>query len=180
MARQPTKKTTTKRKRTSKSATPSKNTPRRQAAKQPPHKTASQSLRAPEKKSYHSGSSANGDGQSQITTDDQLKSANAASVTARNAWLAFLVLIAYLLVTIAGVTHTDLLLNSPIKLPIVNVEIPLFSFFLAAPFLLLLVHLGLLVQHTALAHKLSRFSDAISVSENGTSRDHPDRGQVNS
>ncbi|MFB3079424.1 MAG: hypothetical protein ACE1Y4_15615, partial [Lysobacterales bacterium] len=173
MARRPTKKTTAKRKRTSKSATPSKNTPRRPAAKKPPHKTKSQSPR-------ELGGSANGDGQPQISADDLLKSANAASGTARNAWLAFLVLIAYLLVAIAGVTHTDLLLNSPIKLPIVNVEIPLFSFFLAAPFLLLLVHLGLLVQHAMLAYKFSRFSNAIPASKNGKSRDHPDRGQVNS
>ena len=42
-------------------------------------------------------------------------------------------LIAYLLVTLAGVTHVDLLLNSPVRLPIINVEIPLFSFFLYQP-----------------------------------------------
>ena len=173
LARQPTKKTTGKSKRASKSATRSKNTPRRPAAKKPPPKTKSQSRR-------ELGDSANGDGQPQTSTDELLKAANTASGTARNAWLAFLGLIAYLLVTIAGVTHTDLLLNSPIKLPIVNVEIPLFSFFLAAPFLLLLVHLGLLVQHAMLAHKFSHFSNVISASETGNSRDHPDRRQVNS
>ena len=76
-------------------------------------------------------------------------------------------------------THTDLLLNSPINLPIVNVKIPLFSFFWVAPCLLLLVHLGLLVQHTMLAHKFSLFSNTISASEKDNSRDHPDRRLVN-
>ena len=55
----------------------------------------------------------------------------------------------------------DLLLNSPVTLPIVNVQIPLFSFFLAAPYLFLLVHLGLLVQHAMLAHK--RLAESVGV-----------------
>ena len=117
---------------------------------------------------------------SHLPTDKLLETANAASGPARNAWLAFLVLIAYFLVTIAGVTHIDLLLNSPIKLPIVNVEIPLFSFFWVAPFLFLLVHLGLLMQHAILAHKYNHFSNVISASETENSRDHPERRQVNS
>jgi len=138
------------------------------------------SLPEPEKKSAPSEASANGDSPPEVSTDDLLKSANTASGTARNAWLAFLVLLAYLLVTLAGVTHTKLLLNSPIKLPIILVEIPLFSFFWVAPILLLLVHLGLLVQHAMLSQKFSKFSNAISASETGNSRDHPDRNQVNS
>lgn len=156
MAGQPTKKTTAKRKRTKKSP--------REAKEKPEHRVGP----------------AISAGQTPLSADELLKSANTASATARNAWLAFLVLIAYLLVTIAGVTHTELLLNSPIKLPIVNVEIPLFSFFWVAPFLLLLVHLGLLMQHAMLAHKFALFSDVISARETGNSRDHPDRRQVNS
>jgi uncharacterized protein YjbI with pentapeptide repeats len=107
-----------------------------------------------------------------------LASANDASGPARNAWLAFLGLLAYLLVTLAGVTHADLLLNSPVTLPIINVKIPLFSFFLSAPFLFLLVHLGLLVQHAILAHKYQQFSAAIAISEEARSGDHPDRQLV--
>lgn len=156
MAGQPTKKTTAKRKRTKKSP--------REATEEYDRRVGSVSSA----------------GQAPLSADELLKSANAASATARNAWLAFLVLIAYLLVTLAGVTHTDLLLNSPIKLPIVNVAIPLFSFFWVAPFLLLLVHLGLLMQHAMLAHKFALFSDVISARETGLSRDHPDRRQVNS
>ncbi|MEM7222355.1 MAG: pentapeptide repeat-containing protein [Pseudomonadota bacterium] len=121
-----------------------------------------------------------------------LTTANGASGPARNAWLAFLGLLAYLLITLAGVTHVDLLLNSPVTLPIANVKIPLFSFFLAAPFLFVLVHLGLLVQHAMLAHKYHHFSEAIAAGETVifeeknakgeveriTARDHPDRRLV--
>lgn len=109
-----------------------------------------------------------------------LNSANAASGSARSAWLAFFGLLAYLMVTLAGVTHVDLLLNSPVRLPIVNVEIPLFSFFGVAPYLLLLVHLSLLIQHAQLAHKYQRFTEAIAVGEDGDTRNHPMRDLVSS
>ena len=98
--------------------------------------------------------------------------------TARTAWLASLGLLTYLLVNLAGVTDKDLLLNSPVALPIVNVRIPLFSFFLAAPFLLVLVHLSLLLQHVMLAHKYQHFSAALAERENGPGCDHPDRRLV--
>ena len=117
------------------------------------------------------------------SADDQkelLNSANAASGPARNAWLAFFGLLAYLMVTLAGVTHVDLLLNSPVTLPIVNVGIPLFSFFLVAPYLLLLVHLSVLMQHTLLAHKYQLFSEAITAGEDGLARNHPMRRLVHS
>ena len=100
-----------------------------------------------------------------------LGAANDASGAARNAWLAFMGLLAYLLITLAGVTHIDLLRNSPVGLPIVNVDIPLFSFFLAAPVLLLLVHLSLLIQHALLARKYQLFSEAIAARESDDALD---------
>src|SRR5262245_61195029 len=63
-----------------------------------------------------------------------LDEANGASDPASSAWLAFLALLTYLLVTLASVSHKALLLDSPVQLPIVvNVDIPLRSFFLYAP-----------------------------------------------
>jgi hypothetical protein len=48
-----------------------------------------------------------------------LDEANAASDPARTAWLAFLLLLTYVVVTLASVSHKDLLLNSPVRLPII-------------------------------------------------------------
>ncbi len=107
--------------------------------------------------------------------DTLLGSVNASSDTARNAWLAFLVLNVYLMITISGVSHADLLLNSSVVLPLINVTIPLFSFFSIAPFMLVLVHLGLLVQHIVLANKLSHFSAQVSSREHDGQRNHPIR-----
>src|SRR5262245_53692384 len=45
------------------------------------------------------------------------------------AWVAFLALLTYLVVTIATVSHKDLLLNSPVTLPVINANIPIVGFF---------------------------------------------------
>ena len=94
-----------------------------------------------------------------------LDEANAASDPARTAWLAFLLLLTYVVVTLTSVSHKDLLLNSPVRLPIINADIPLVGFFQYAPAMLLLVYLSLLVQHVILARKYRRFTDALAAYE---------------
>ena len=110
-----------------------------------------------------------------------LDEANGASDPASTAWLAFLALLTYLLVTLAGVSHKALLLDNPVQLPIVvNVDIPLRSFFLYAPALLLLVYLSLLIQHVILARKYRKFKEAIAPYERETGTEHPARERVHS
>ena len=109
-----------------------------------------------------------------------LGEANVASDPARTSWLAFLALLTYVIVTLASVSHKDLLLNSPVRLPIINADIPLVGFFQYAPAMLLLVYLSLLVQHVILARKYRRFTDAISATEIRTKREHPARELVHS
>jgi hypothetical protein len=48
--------------------------------------------------------------------DKRIDAVNASSSTARNSWVFFLGLMAYLGVVTAGVTHKDLLLDNQIKL----------------------------------------------------------------
>jgi len=91
-----------------------------------------------------------------------LNAVNDASNRARNMWLGFIGLLAYLFVAIAGVEHKDLLLDSSVKLPIVNVDIPLFAFFLFGPFLLVFIHFGLLMQHVSLSRTLREFNKLIN------------------
>src|SRR5512147_3169342 len=107
-----------------------------------------------------------------------LDEANGASNPASSAWIAFLLLLAYVVVTLAGVSHRNLLLNSPVKLPIINADIPLVGFFQYAPAMLLLVYLSLLVQHVILARKYRRFTDALAAYE--TRSEHPARELVHS
>jgi uncharacterized protein YjbI with pentapeptide repeats len=109
-----------------------------------------------------------------------LDEANGASDPAWSAWLAFLVLLTYVAVTLASVSHKNLLLNSPVRLPIINADIPLVGFFQYAPALLLLVYLSLLVQHVILARKYRKFTDAIAPYEIETGTEHPSRDRVHS
>ncbi len=96
-----------------------------------------------------------------------LGSVNAASSAARNAWLAFMGLLAFYFVTISSVTHQDLLLNSPVKLPILGVELPLNGFFVWGPVVFLLVHFSILLQHMMLARKLRMFDLRCAATETG-------------
>jgi uncharacterized protein YjbI with pentapeptide repeats len=109
-----------------------------------------------------------------------LDEANRASDPAWSSWLAFLLLLTYVVVTLASVSHKALLLNSPVKLPIINADIPLVGFFQYAPALLLLVYLSLLVQHVVLARKYRKFTDAIASYEMETGTEHPARERVHS
>ena len=96
---------------------------------------------------------------------EMLHDANVASAAARNAWLFFLALTAYYFVALAGVSHKDLLLETPIELPLLQVKIPQRSFFLFGPLILVLVHFGLLLQHVMLARKLREFHSRVSHHE---------------
>ena len=51
-----------------------------------------------------------------------------------------------LTVAVAGVTHRDLLLETPVTLPILQVQIQLTQFFQFAPVVLVLFHLGVVSQ----------------------------------
>jgi uncharacterized protein YjbI with pentapeptide repeats len=102
-----------------------------------------------------------------------LEAVNRSSGSARTAWLIYIALMAYLLVTIAGVSHKDLLLDSDIALPILGVKIPLARFFLGAPVLLLLVHMGVIAQFALLARKTLEFAASIRMLETSDERTHP-------
>jgi hypothetical protein len=109
------------------------------------------------------------------------RDANDASSSARNAWIFFMALVAYFFIALAGVTHRDLLLATPVALPLLQVDIGLTAFFTFGPLLLVLIHLGMLLQHAMLARKvldlhvrLARFEGA------GNYRAHRVRIQLHS
>ncbi len=102
-----------------------------------------------------------------------LDSVNRASDTVHTAWLIFLGVVGYLLITAAGVTHKDLLLNADIPLPILQVRIDLGRFFFFAPIILLLFHTGVVSQLVLLARKTLEFDQAIRLLETTDRRTHP-------
>ncbi|MEO1205036.1 MAG: pentapeptide repeat-containing protein [Pseudomonadota bacterium] len=106
---------------------------------------------------------------------------NSASASTKGAWIAFLAFTAYLFVAVAGITHTDLLLNAPVSLPILQVDISLDQFFLFAPVLYVFVHFGVLFQHVSLAQKYALLDRQIEHLEAETGHSpHPLRFEAHS
>ena len=54
-------------------------------------------------------------------------------------WFSYLFSFFYLFIATGGVTHRDLFLANPVKLPFLNVDLPLLWFFFIGPFILVLV-----------------------------------------
>jgi uncharacterized protein YjbI with pentapeptide repeats len=81
---------------------------------------------------------------------------DAASVSG-GLWLSYLLALSYVAVTVDTVTHQELLLVRPVRLPFFNVEAPLLAFFALAPFVVLIVHAYVLMHFFMLGKKASRF-----------------------
>jgi uncharacterized protein YjbI with pentapeptide repeats len=83
-----------------------------------------------------------------------LDSANSASQTIAALHVAFMAFVAYFGVIVWGTSHDDLLRISPVKLPILDVELPLTTFYCFVPWMLVLLHFNLLMQLELLSCKL--------------------------
>jgi uncharacterized protein YjbI with pentapeptide repeats len=76
-------------------------------------------------------------------------------------WFSYLFVLFYFAIAAGAVTHADLFLENPVKLPFLNVELPLRAFFFLAPILFLVVHAYVLVHLVMLADKARRFDQAL-------------------
>lgn len=108
-----------------------------------------------------------------------LEAVNRSSDAAHTGWLIFLAIMAYFTIAVAGVTHKDLLLETPVELPILQVKIQLTQFFQFAPIILVLLHLGLMSQLVLLARETLEFDHAIRLLETTDRRTHPLRLELN-
>ena len=87
---------------------------------------------------------------------------DAAAVSA-GLWLSYLSLLLYLAIAVGSVTHKDLLLESPLRLPILNVDLPLVAFFVLAPFMFLVSHAYTLIHFVMLAEKAGVLDAAVNA-----------------
>jgi uncharacterized protein YjbI with pentapeptide repeats len=85
---------------------------------------------------------------------------DAASVSGA-LWFSYLFFLFYLAVAAGAVTHADLFLENPVKLPFLGVELPLVAFFFLAPILFLVVHAYVLVHLVMLTDKAKRFHEKL-------------------
>jgi hypothetical protein len=81
---------------------------------------------------------------------------DAASVGA-GLWFSYLFVLFYLLIAVGSVTHRDLFLESPVRLPFLSVDLPLLGFFWLGPAIFLVVHTYVLLHFALLAGKVGDF-----------------------
>ena len=95
-----------------------------------------------------------------------LEVANKSSERLAVLHVAFMAVCAYLLVITLGTTDLDLLIGKGVRLPVVDIEMPIVGFYAFAPYILVLVHFNLMLQLQLLSRKLFAF-DAALLQEEG-------------
>ena len=93
-------------------------------------------------------------GSGEVDAKALLDAANRASERVAGVHLAFMAVCAYVLTVVFSTTDLDLLIGKGIRLPVVNVSVPLVGFYTFAPFIVVLVHFNLLLQLQLLSRKL--------------------------
>src|SRR5262249_61233078 len=93
--------------------------------------------------------------------------ANEAAKRAAAQWLYFATVMITLAAIVGSTTHRDLLLESSVKVPLLSIELPLLSFYLATPAIFVTLHFYMLVQLRLMAEKVSAFVAAVEKESRG-------------
>ncbi len=110
-----------------------------------------------------------------------LQNVNTSSASARLGWIGFIVFSAILFVMLSAVEDHHLLLNTPITIPLINLAVPLNTFFLIMPGIYIFAHFSILLQNVLLAQKVEIFdTNAANLEELNNVAVHPIRFQLNS
>jgi hypothetical protein len=86
------------------------------------------------------------------------KAVNDAASLARGLWITFVSFATLIAITTGTVTHKHLLLELPLKLPLLNVDLPLIGYFVAVPLFFVVFHFYVLLQLDGLAAKIDDYN----------------------
>jgi uncharacterized protein YjbI with pentapeptide repeats len=90
------------------------------------------------------------------------KSVEDAAAVSAGIWLSYLFALFYIGIAAGAVTHKDLLLENPVKLPFLSdVPLPLVAFFVLAPIVFIVSHAYTLVHFVMLGAKAGMFHDEL-------------------
>jgi hypothetical protein len=96
------------------------------------------------------------------------KSLNDSATRVSTIWVSFLIFSLYLLIAATTVEHRQLFLAEPVKLPVVNIDLPLWGFFWLAPILFVIFHAYVLIQLILLARTAAAYDAAVAkIAEQG-------------
>lgn len=101
------------------------------------------------------------------------RSLNDSATRVSTVWISFLIFSLYLLITVATVEHRQLLLAEPVKLPVLNIDLPLWGFSFVAPILFVILHAYVMLQMLLLARTAAAYNEAVrqAVTRDNISRD---------
>ena len=99
------------------------------------------------------------------------KSVEDAASISGTLWFSYLFTLLYIAIATGAVTHKDLLLENPVKLPFLNVELPLVAFFALAPILFIIAHAYTLMHFVMLAAKVGTYDTELREKLSGKDAD---------
>ena len=76
-------------------------------------------------------------------------------------WVSFLLFALYLVISAGTITHRQLFLEDPVKLPVLNIDLPLWGFFFLAPILFVIFHAYVLLQVLLLGRTAAAYNAAV-------------------
>ena len=91
-----------------------------------------------------------------IPLEEEIAQVNETARSARHAQVFYLTIVAFGYLLLLSITHRHLMLNADVRMPFINLEVPLNLFFIVAPPLLLLVHFAIMQQHVILSGKMEK------------------------
>jgi hypothetical protein len=91
------------------------------------------------------------------------KALNEAAGKASVLWTTFITFQLYLAIAFGSVTHRDHFLENSIKLPLLNIDLPLVGFFLVAPAVLVILHFYVFLQLLGLATTAKDYSALLAI-----------------
>jgi len=91
------------------------------------------------------------------------RSLNDSATRVSTIWVSYLLFALYLLIATGTATHRQLFLEEPLNLPALNIDMPLFWFFVLAPILFVLLHLYVLLQVLLLGRTAEAFNKTLNT-----------------
>lgn len=104
-----------------------------------------------------------GASQPRSLSDDEIAQINAINNTSsycRTLFFSYLALGATLFILVSGTTHEDLLRETPVKMPLFDIGVPLLTFYTVAPLLFVLFHVNLLNKLSQLRKQIENLDGA--------------------
>ena len=89
------------------------------------------------------------------------RAVNDSATRVSTTWVSYLIFALYLAIATGATTHRQLLLNEPLKLPALNIDLPLFGFFVLAPTLFVILHFYVLLQVLLLGHTAVAYNESV-------------------